>query len=189
MLQRTAKSCGPDAPTLASSSRSCVGPTGLRQNLSADDGGKTARSPGRARRKPLKPLRAGMPGDSGVLVVTRVRSTTTIAHETAGALGIRHSPRPLRGERFINGSGAWRGEVAKPYPKLGVPSLRAQRSNPEAVIPGWSAGPDLRCAIAHRGISRFRVRCGARHRAALCADPLASPRNDDGSLTYTAWNP
>ena len=30
MLQRTAKSCGPDAPTLASSSRSCVGPTGLR---------------------------------------------------------------------------------------------------------------------------------------------------------------
>src|SRR6267142_3684137 len=33
-----------------------------------------------ARRKPLKPLRAGMPGDSGVLVVTRVRSTTTSAH-------------------------------------------------------------------------------------------------------------
>jgi hypothetical protein len=27
-----------------------------------------------------------------------------------------------------------------------------------AVIPGWSKGPDLRCAIAHRGISRFRVR-------------------------------
>ena len=37
---------------------------------------------------------------------------------------------------------------------------------PIAVIPGWSAGPDLRCAIAHRGISRFRVRC------------FASPRND-----------
>jgi hypothetical protein len=68
MLQRTAKSRGPDAPTLASSSRSCVGPTGLRQNISAGDGGKRARSPGRARHKPLKPLRAGMPGDSGVLV-------------------------------------------------------------------------------------------------------------------------
>src|SRR3977135_2834612 len=27
-----------------------------------DDGDKKARSPGRARRKPLKPLRAGMPG-------------------------------------------------------------------------------------------------------------------------------
>src|SRR5450432_2193072 len=35
MLLRTAKSCGPDAPTLASSSRSGVGPTGLRQNISA----------------------------------------------------------------------------------------------------------------------------------------------------------
>src|SRR6266849_9598421 len=33
MLLRTAKSCGPDTPTLVSSSRSCVGPTGLRQNL------------------------------------------------------------------------------------------------------------------------------------------------------------
>ncbi len=30
------------------------------------------------------------------------------------------------------------------------------------VIPGWSEGPDLRCAIAHRGISRFRVRAYAR---------------------------
>src|SRR5882724_7980178 len=68
MLLRTAKSRGPDAPTLASSLRSRVGPTGLRQNISVDDGGKTARSPGRARHKPLKPLRAGMPGDSGVLV-------------------------------------------------------------------------------------------------------------------------
>src|SRR5450432_4203827 len=45
----------------------------------------------------VKPLRAGMPGDSGVLVVTRVRSITIIAHETAGAAGIRHSPRPLMG--------------------------------------------------------------------------------------------
>src|SRR5712672_793107 len=68
MLQRTAKSRGPDAPTLASSSRSQVGPTGLRQDISAGDGGKRARSPRRARRKPLKPLRAGTSGDSGVLV-------------------------------------------------------------------------------------------------------------------------
>src|SRR5712664_3685115 len=68
---------------------------GLDKNISA--GRRWQKSPvTRARRKPLKPLRAGMPGDSGVLVVTRVRSTTIIAHETAGALGIRHSPRPLR---------------------------------------------------------------------------------------------
>src|SRR5229473_109209 len=68
---------------------------GLDKTISASDGGKRARSPGRARRKPLKPLRAGMPGDSGVLVVTRVLSTTPFAHETAGAAGIRHPPRPL----------------------------------------------------------------------------------------------
>src|SRR5882762_2147114 len=94
MLLRTAKSCGPDAPTLASGSRSCVGPTGLRQNISVDDGGKRARSPGRARHKPLKPLRAGMPGDSGVLVVTRVLLPIQSAHGAAGAVGIRRSPRP-----------------------------------------------------------------------------------------------
>src|SRR5712692_10204093 len=74
---------------------------GLDKTISADDGGKRARSPGRARHKPLKPLRAGMPGDSGVLVVTRVRSTNTSAHGTAGATGTRHSPRPPWG-REIN---------------------------------------------------------------------------------------
>src|SRR6202140_3766078 len=51
---RTEKSCGPDASTLVSS---------LREAIFASDGDKKARSPGRARRKPLKPLRAGMPGD------------------------------------------------------------------------------------------------------------------------------
>jgi hypothetical protein len=52
MLQRTAKSCGPDAPTLASSSRMSCRPYRARtQRKSASDGGKTARSPGRARSK------------------------------------------------------------------------------------------------------------------------------------------
>src|SRR5258706_9647107 len=38
------------------------------------------------------------------------------------------------------------------------------------VIPGAIKDANLRCAIAHRGISRFRVRC------------FASPRNDDLGL-------
>ena len=84
---------------------------GLDKNISA--GRRWQKSPDtRARRKPLKPLRAGTPGDSGVLVVTRVRSTTTSAHEAAGATGIRRSPRPLRAEDSSNASGAWRREVA-----------------------------------------------------------------------------
>src|SRR5258708_32985057 len=62
---------------------------------SQDDGGKRARSPGSARHTPLKPLRAGMLGDSGVLVVTRALLPLQSAHEAAGAAGTRHSPRPL----------------------------------------------------------------------------------------------
>src|ERR1700682_820138 len=89
-----------------------------------------AKQPGHrgARRKPLKPLRSGTPGDSGVLVVARVRSTTTSAHEAAGAKGIRRSPRPLLGERFINGSGGLRGGGGEVC--LDLSSLRAKRSNP-----------------------------------------------------------
>src|ERR1700682_5294270 len=58
----------------------------------------------------------------------------------------------------------------------------SDKANPGIVIPGGPEEPDLRCAIAHRGISRFRVRYGACHRAARRADPLASPRNDDLKL-------
>jgi hypothetical protein len=120
MLQRTAKSCGPDAPTLASSSRSCVGPTGLRQDISADDGGKRARSPGRARRKPLKPLRAGTSGDSGVLVYSCAFLPMQSAHEAAGATGTRRSPRPLWAEELNNASGASRREGVNARLKSGI---------------------------------------------------------------------
>jgi hypothetical protein len=42
------------------------------------DGGKKARSPGRARNKRLKPSRAGMPGDPGATVVTNSCATYTL---------------------------------------------------------------------------------------------------------------
>src|ERR1700689_3372912 len=96
---RTAKSCGPDAPTLASSSRGA--------ELLGGEGGNKARSPGRARRKPLKPSRAGMPGDSGATVVTNARAYYS-TRAAAGASGTRHSPRPLGGS-FRHNSGAMRG--------------------------------------------------------------------------------
>ena len=57
-----------------------------------DDGGKKARSPGRARRKLLKPLRAGMPGCSGGPVVTNARVYyTPRAAAGASAPGIPHA--------------------------------------------------------------------------------------------------
>jgi hypothetical protein len=70
-ILRTAKSCGPDAPTLASSVAEAMSAlTGLTRRYPRGDGGKQARSPGRARNKLLKPSRAGMPGDPGATVVT-----------------------------------------------------------------------------------------------------------------------
>ena len=113
MLQRTAKSCGPDAPTLASSLRSCVGPTGLRQNLIRRRRWQKSPVTGRARHKLLKPLRAGMPGDSGVLVVTRVRSTTTKCTRDRGCNGHPAFPTPSMGaEDKCTSSGASRRGVA-----------------------------------------------------------------------------
>ena len=57
---RTAKSCGPDVSTLISS----------RRNASRGDGGKKARSPERARSKPLKPIAQEKPDRFGGPVVT-----------------------------------------------------------------------------------------------------------------------
>src|ERR1700681_1670452 len=45
----------------------------------------------------VKPLRAGMPGDSGVLVVTRVRSTTTKCTRDRGCSGHPAFPTPSKG--------------------------------------------------------------------------------------------
>src|ERR1700723_2076178 len=73
----------------------------------ADDGGKQARSPGRARNKLLKPSRAGMPGDSGATVVTNARAYYSTRAAT-GASGTRHSPLPLLGASFMCSSGALR---------------------------------------------------------------------------------
>jgi hypothetical protein len=127
--QRTAKSCGPDTPTLVSSSRSCVGPTGLRQNISADDGGKTARSPGRARRNPLKPLRAGTSGDSGVLVVTRVRSTTTKCTRGRGCNGHPAFPTPFFWAKdSCKARARKRREIAGLYLRLRQAATRGSRA-------------------------------------------------------------
>src|SRR5713226_4598824 len=60
------------------------------------------RSPGRARNKPLKPLRAGMPGDLGCTCGDYARVLPSpFAREATGATRTRHSPRPLFSGRMV----------------------------------------------------------------------------------------
>jgi hypothetical protein len=73
----------------------------------ANDGGKKARSPGRVRRKPLKPLRREGRIASAEPVCSCAHSFVHLAHETAGAARTRLSLRPLfRGTRFRHSPGA-----------------------------------------------------------------------------------
>jgi hypothetical protein len=62
-----------------------------------DDGGNKARSPGRARNRPLKPLRRDGRGISGEPVVTMLVCLFHFAREAAGATGARLSLLPSWG--------------------------------------------------------------------------------------------
>jgi len=86
----------------------------VSQKCLRGDGDKKARSPGRARNKLLKPLRAGMPGDPGATVVTNARAYYS-TRAAAGATGTRHSPRPLLGEESLHNSGVSRRGNAEVY--------------------------------------------------------------------------
>ena len=85
---------------------------------SVDDGGKQARSPGRARRKPLKPLRGECRAFSGVTVVTNAR---VYYHYTRGCGRIGRpafpAPSDFRG----------RNEQAKPRAKSAARSRSCVR--------------------------------------------------------------
>src|SRR5258708_5979745 len=87
MLKRTAKSCGSGAPGLASS---------LREEAQAT----VTTKPGHRGEREVsrKAIARGMPGETGVTVVTN-SCVCFFTHEAAGALGIRHSLRPLFSER------------------------------------------------------------------------------------------
>src|SRR6202171_1613087 len=103
-LTRTAKSCGPDAPTLASRRR-----RQLRRRR-----WQTSPVTGESTKETVKTIAQGMPGDPGVTVVTNSRVFYT-TREAAGALGARHSLRPLiseGGRRWQNSRGI-RGEIAE----------------------------------------------------------------------------
>src|SRR5258707_3302529 len=129
---RTAKSCGPDAPTLASSSRSCVGPTGLRQNLAPRM--TVAKEPGHRGERDIsrKTIACGNAGRSGVLVVTRVRSTNTKCTRDRGCSGHPAFPTPFcfPGRKIHQRLGRTAPRDREVVSGIRAPSLRAKRSNP-----------------------------------------------------------
>src|SRR5258707_2536737 len=87
VLQRRAKSCRSDAPMLASS---------LREEAQATVSNK----PGHRGEREVsrKTIARGMPGVSGVTVVTMLVCLFYFACEAAGASSARHSLRPLISE-------------------------------------------------------------------------------------------
>src|SRR3984957_5626271 len=163
---RTAKSCGPDTPTLVSSFRGVV---------RVSDGGKKARSPGRARRKPLKPLRGECRAtrrDRGdllacfLLLHARLRALRAPGIPCS-PLGVALRPLFFRANGFLDNSDASRREKAEAC--LVFPSLRGakRRSNPFFLCAAnW---------IASRSLSS-----GAHSR-----DPLA--RNDGLLFVFPAF--
>ncbi len=106
MLKRTAKSCRSDAPMLASS---------LREEAQATVSNK----PGHRGEREVsrKTIARGMPGETGVTVVTTLVCLFSFACEAAGALDARHSLRPLFswGGWFLQNSGASRRGNAGSY--------------------------------------------------------------------------
>src|SRR5260370_22698004 len=92
VLTRTAKSCRSDAPMLASS---------LREEAQATVSNK----PGHRGEREVsrKTIARGMPGETGVTVVTTLVCLFYFACEAAGASSARHSLRPLifRADGFL----------------------------------------------------------------------------------------
>jgi hypothetical protein len=104
VLTRTAKSCGPDASTPASSPAEVKSARpGRQSHIRWMTVTNKPDHRGEHENKLLKPLRAGMPGESGWTCGDYARVLTShFAREAAGATGTRHSPRPHFSGRRIN---------------------------------------------------------------------------------------
>ena len=139
-----------------------------------------------------------MPGCSGVLVVTNsyaffcIRGCGCIERPVFPAPSFQREPdqraklEQKRGARSRNAPQVGRDGRTCTTDLGGPASMNYEFRKlfscyPNTVIPGHRESDEP-------GISRFRVRCGAYHRAALCADPLASHRND-GVWTEAANTP
>src|SRR6267154_3815310 len=97
MLLRTAKSCGPDAPALASSWRKHVGPTGLRCALSASDGDNKPIT-GESTKEPVKTIACGSAGLIRWTCGDYARVLSTFCTRGCGCIGHPAFPTPSGAE-------------------------------------------------------------------------------------------
>src|ERR1700742_493753 len=99
----------------------------------AGDGGNKARSPGRARRKPLKPLRRECRREAAHL--WRLHSCAFyFAHGAMGAARTRHSPRPLRCGGTLLMQNLGRAVLREDEP-VAHPSRRGLSAAPQDEVP------------------------------------------------------
>jgi hypothetical protein len=167
---RTVKSCGPDAPTLAFK---------FARKYPRGDGDNKARSPGRARRNPLKPLRRegrvfrGTCGDYLVCFLP-------FAHEAAGALGTRLSLRP---------SCCWAEDFAKlgrSVPREGGRALHRHRPRKRATQYSRASVMEAKsCGVLDtplsRGMTGFSGAASLRYSSIATPPPSPSSRRTSGS--------
>ena len=133
-LRWTAKSCGPDAPTLASSWR-----------VNRKRRWQTSMVTGESTKETVKTIACGNAGFFRWTCGDYARVLCfTFAREAAGALGARHSPRPLfsKGEDFMHSPGASRRGNADPCLEC-LGCLKIEVAVREAISQTHSSCPDL----------------------------------------------
>src|SRR5882757_1306635 len=139
-LSRTAKSCGSGAPTLALSSWEYE-PT--------DDGGKRARSPGRARIS-RNTIVQGMPADA--VYPWLLTPVLFSAQAATGATRIRHSLRPLLWRAGDLGSKLARNR------RRDREAVAAKGSRPGGLFDNWMERTHRRCGGETRHCSLRHAR-------------------------------
>jgi hypothetical protein len=183
MLLRTAKSCGPDAPTLASSSRMLCRPYRARtQRWFADDGGKKARSPGSAK-ETVKTIACG---NAGRFRCTRCYSCAFYYHNCTrgrGCNGHPAFPTPSLGRKINANLGriAPRDREAA-FDEYECAATFVERSDNSLQAPSFRDGPKDQASDAQLRIGESRDSgFDASHRPGmtalgLSAEPVIGPR-------------
>jgi hypothetical protein len=138
MLLRTAKSCGPDAPTLASSSRMASRPYRARTSLIFRKR-RWQKSPvtEESTKETVKTIACGNARCSGVLVVnTRVRSTTTKCTRGYGCSGHPAFPTPSTGRKIHQRLGRFASRGREAASEIGA--VIARSTCDEAIHPSFA---------------------------------------------------